>query len=152
MKPCPCGSQQAYVECCQPLHLFQRHAATPKALMASRYCAFACGQAHYLFETHHPDFRHDLSEAELAEACAQSQWLGLQIDADEMNEHEGYVTFKAWYREGNSIAALHERSRFIRQQQRWYYCDGKLFKSPKAPSRNDLCICGSTQKFKRCCG
>ncbi|MEP6191186.1 MAG: YchJ family metal-binding protein, partial [Marinobacter sp.] len=53
---CPCGFTLAYEQCCQPLHRGEA-AATPEALMRSRYSAFVVGQADYLLATWHPSTR-----------------------------------------------------------------------------------------------
>ncbi|WP_411751462.1 SEC-C metal-binding domain-containing protein, partial [Serratia sp. (in: enterobacteria)] len=45
-------------------------------------------------------------------------------------------------------SAMHERSRFLRLEQRWYYIDG----TKPQPGRNAICPCGSGKKYKKCCG
>ncbi|WP_028118113.1 YchJ family protein [Ferrimonas senticii] len=149
---CPCGSQTDYSLCCQPLHLGVAHAETPKQLMASRYCAFVMDQADYLLATHHPDFRGDLTREELSESAQTTAWHCLQIVDATVTGDVGEVEFKAWYREDKRLQALHERSRFSREDGLWYYRDGEIQPSPTLPGRNDACLCGSGKKFKRCCG
>ncbi len=51
----------------------------------------------------------------------------------------------------DGLSQLHERSRFIRQGQRWFYLDGTQL-PPMIPARNQACWCGSGQKYKRCHG
>ncbi|MEZ5505160.1 MAG: YchJ family metal-binding protein [Gammaproteobacteria bacterium] len=46
---------------------------------------------------------------------------------------------------------LHERSRFVKEDGRWFYLDGEMLPLP-SPGRNDPCWCGSGQKFKKCHG
>ena len=51
----------------------------------------------------------------------------------------------------------HERSRFRREDGRWYYVSGENVRpSPTrraaTAGRNDPCPCGSGRKFKKCCG
>ncbi len=152
MTQCPCGSALDYAACCQPLHDGQTLADTPEQLMRSRYSAYVLAKAPYLLATHHADFRGDLSEAELLEACRQTQWQRLEIvDAPAHQGDAGEVEFRAWYRDGTALRALHERSRFVREGGQWYYCDGRFDPSPQA-NRNAPCPCGSGKKFKRCCG
>ncbi|WP_298445375.1 YchJ family protein [uncultured Ferrimonas sp.] len=152
MSHCPCGSKQAYADCCQPLHQQQRPAQSPQQLMASRYCAFVKGEAAYLLRTHHPEFRGQLTEAELAQACQETQWHALQIVDFSQQQDQGEVEFCAWYKQHGKLQALHERSRFSCEQGLWYYRDGDIKPNPALPGRNDPCLCGSGNKFKRCCG
>ncbi|MBY5991902.1 YchJ family protein [Ferrimonas balearica] len=155
MTQCPCGSQADYALCCQPLHLQQHRAATPEQLMRSRYSAFVKGEAHYLLMTHHPDHRGDLTEAELAESCRQTQWQRLEIlDAPQAQGDEGEVAFRAWFRDGQALRPFEERSRFVRVEGQWLYCDGQFAPAGarSKPQRNAPCPCGSGKKFKRCCG
>ena len=47
-------------------------------------------------------------------------------------------------------------SQFVRENNQWYYVDGKgqepvRRESPKV-GRNDPCTCGSGKKYKKCCG
>lgn len=42
---------------------------------------------------------------------------------------------------------LHERSRFLKIDDCWFYIDGV---QPKV-GRNDPCPCGSGRKYKKCC-
>jgi len=66
------------------------------------------------------------------------------------NADEGYVEFAARFQEQGSEAVqlVHERSRFLRVNERWYYIDGVKPQS----GRNDSCPCGSGKKYKKCCG
>ncbi len=125
--PCPCGSNTSYTSCCGPLHLGQRHAATAEALMRSRYAAFARGQVDYLVETLHPSRRGALDRAGLVESARKLRWTGLTITATEAGsifDTEGVVAFEARYRQGKRDGVLAERSRFVREEGRWYYVDG----------------------------
>ena len=47
---CRCHSRRAYKRCCEPLHQ-GRPAATPEALMRSRYTAYAMGLVDYVMDT-----------------------------------------------------------------------------------------------------
>ena len=48
--PCPCGSQQTFENCCQPLLAGMAFADTAEALMRSRYSAFSTGNIDYLID------------------------------------------------------------------------------------------------------
>ncbi|MEM9217881.1 MAG: YchJ family metal-binding protein [Cyanobacteria bacterium P01_F01_bin.150] len=49
------------------------------------------------------------------------------------------------------ISQLHERSRFIREGDCWFYVDGDQL-PPLMPKRNEPCWCRSGKKFKYCHG
>ena len=42
------------------------------------------------------------------------------------DDHEGIVEFRATYLEAGRVGVLHERSRFVREADRWYYLDGDV--------------------------
>lgn len=149
---CPCGSESEFEQCCQPAICGERPAATPEALMRSRYSAYVTQNADYLIASWHPDCRVPELRAALEEGFAVTEWLGLQIVATKAgkNADEGYVEFIARYQENgqDGIVTLHERSRFLRIAKHWYYIDGV---KPQL-GRNDPCFCGSGKKYKKCCG
>ncbi len=92
--------------------------------MRSRYSAFALRDAAYLLATWHPDTR----PAALDHAADDTRWLGLQIiDTTQPDTELAYVEFVARSRRGGGPAQrLHERSRFVREGDRWFYCDGEF--------------------------
>lgn len=147
---CPCGSGRDYADCCGPLHRSDT-APTAEALMRSRYSAFALRNADYLIATRHHS-RNTESAEELARHFNGIEWLGLEvIDTVEGGDGNGIVEFSAHYRQDGRIGELHERSRFLREQGRWYYLDGDQL-PPRKRGRNDPCWCGSGRKWKRCHG
>lgn len=97
--------------------------ATAEALMRSRFEAFRRGDATWLLHTWHPSTRPralDLSD--------NPRWRGLQI-VDVVNggadDDTGEVEFRATYlADGGGVDVLHERSRFVRKDGRWFYVDG----------------------------
>jgi len=150
MRLCPCGSGIEYNLCCQPyLNTSQKpqHAAQ---LMRSRYTAFVLHNADYLVTSWHPTRRYPELASELSKGFGNTEWLGLTIfeEAKGKEENEGYVSFVARFQENGNLAAIIERSRFLKENDQWYYVDGIR------PSfgRNDACPCGSGKKFKKCCG
>lgn len=149
---CPCGSESEFAQCCQPAISGVRPAATPEALMRSRYSAYVTQNADYLIASWHPDCGADAFRDALKEGFASTLWLGLHVIATQAgkNADEGYVEFSARYQDTGSPQAVivHERSRFLRLNERWYYIDGI---KPQL-GRNDLCHCGSGKKYKKCCG
>lgn len=119
--PCPCDSGRPYAACCGPLHAGAENAASPQALMRSRYAAYVLRLEDYLLTTWHPATR----PSELDLAADTSKWLGLTIKAHALQDAEhGTVEFVARYRIAGRGHRLHERSRFTREDGRWYYVDG----------------------------
>ena len=119
--PCPCDSGQTYVDCCGPWHaglLQGLHAPTPEALMRSRYSAYVLGLIDYLLATWHPATAP--GELELPPL----KWLGLEVLLAQSTAQAGVVEFVARCRENGRAQRLHETSRFVREQGRWYYVDG----------------------------
>jgi SEC-C motif-containing protein len=111
-----------YEQCCLRWHSGDP-APTAQALMRSRYSAFVLCNEPYLLATWHESKRPSTVEFE-----PNQKWLGLTIvDSDAADPITAEVEFIARYRiGGGSAARLHERSRFIKEGDRWYYVDGKL--------------------------
>ena len=121
-KPCPCGRPATLARCCAPLIAGQRHADTAEALMRSRYSAYVLGAADYLCATWHASTRPatlDLTDS--------PRWIGLQVLAAPPADGErATVEFDARYRVHGRACHLHELSRFVREDGRWYYVDGAI--------------------------
>ena len=73
-------------------------------------------------------------------------------------DQQGVVEFIATFKEKGVTRRHHEKSRFEKQDGRWYFVDGELVlaktqvnEGPKV-GRNDPCPCGSGKKYKKCCG
>lgn len=143
--PCPCGSEKPYRACCRPLHQGAA-AATPRALMRSRYAAFVLGLADYLRQTWHRSTRP--ARLDLANA---PQWSGLEVLGSTEQDETGQVHFRAIHRMGDGWGYLEEKSDFVREAGRWYYLAGDTREGTLRPGRNDRCPCGSGRKFKACC-
>ena len=95
---------------------------TAEALMRSRFAAFRDGDVDWLLASWHPSTR----PADL-ELDRDVRWRGLQIvdtvDGAEGDE-TGVVEFRATYVADGAHGVLHERSRFVREDGRWFYVDG----------------------------
>jgi SEC-C motif-containing protein len=92
--------------------------------MRSRYSAFVRGDPEYLRASWHPSTRPASLELEVG-----VRWLGLQVRAHrETGPDEAEVEFVARSRPHGGSAAyrLHETSRFVREDGRWYYVDGVI--------------------------
>ena len=117
---CPCGSGDTYDECCFPLHAGAAVASTARGLMASRFAAFAVRDEAYLLATWHPSTRPS------ALPLSDLEWRRLEV-VDVVGggpfESSGIVEFRAFYRSSSGRGSLHERSRFVREDGRWFYVD-----------------------------
>lgn len=144
--PCPCGSDETYVNCCGPFHAgldadsigstrtssnlgtntmdpagTGPFAPTPEALMRSRYSAYVLGLIDYLLATWHPSTAP--GELELSPV----KWLGLEVLHAESAGDAGVVEFVARMRDSSGRAErMHETSRFVREGGRWFYIDGEM--------------------------
>ena len=130
---CPCGRSDAkgrpldYAQCCgRWLEGGANAVPAPDAhsLMRSRYSAFVRGDHAYLLATWHPSQRPATLELD-----ANARWLGLTVrSTQDTGPDQAEVEFIARYRGRDGRAQrLHERSRFVREQGRWYYLDGQQF-------------------------
>ncbi|WP_026111535.1 YchJ family protein [Winslowiella toletana] len=147
---CPCCSGMQYSLCCEPWLNGSGFPPSAEKLMRSRYTAYVKQDAAYLIATWHSSVRHPQLQSVLEESFANTRWLGLNITAQQAgkDDDEAFVTFFARFAENQRTSAIHERSRFLRDDQRWYYIDGI---APQV-GRNDRCPCGSEKKYKKCCG
>ena len=147
---CPCCSGLQYSLCCGRYLSGEHFPPSAEALMRSRYTAYSQQNLEYLLATWHSTHRSPQLRQALSENLLHTRWQSLRIIACEAGDHdnEAYVTFFARYVEKDRSDALYERSRFVREDQRWYYIDG----TAPQPGRNDRCPCGSEKKYKKCCG
>lgn len=91
--------------------------------MRSRYSAFVLENAAYLQATWHASQRPANLDFE-----AGAKWLGLQVkDFQSTGADTAQVEFVARYRVAGRAVRLHERSRFVREDGRWFYVDGEQF-------------------------
>ena len=153
-KMCCCLSGRMFQDCCAPFLAGDASPRTPEQLMRSRYTAFCRGKVDYLLSTHHPSKRTANEHEQLAATIRGTKWLGLKI-VKKVRPRPGAtcgtVEFAAFYENGDTIGQLHELSRFVFEENQWYYLDGEL-KPPLSIGRNEPCFCGSGKKFKKCHG
>jgi len=122
---CPCGSGLAYPCCCGRYHAGPLRLLAPsaEALMRSRYSAFALGLREYLLDTWHPATR----PASLESDPPGLKWLGLQVRRHErIDDTHALVEFVARSKLAGRAHRLHETSRFVHEDGRWYYVGGDL--------------------------
>lgn len=129
--------------------------------MRSRYTAYAVQNVDYVLDTHDPETRDEIDEADVRNWSERSEWLELEI-LDTKNggekDEEGEVEFIARYLIDGKVRNHRERSTFKKTKGRWYLHDGNVIggtsvkrEGPKV-GRNDPCPCGSGKKHKKCCG
>ena len=116
---CPCGTGRPFAECCGLYLSGQATAPTAEALMRSRYTAFTRRDETHLLATWHPSTRP--AALSLAGDTA-TKWIGLDVKRFEIHGPDSaLVEFVARYKIGGRAQRLHEVSRFVREQGRWYY-------------------------------
>jgi SEC-C motif-containing protein len=122
---CPCGLPVPYADCCGRYHAGPLHLQAPdaEALMRSRYSAFVNGLPDYLLATWHASTR----PATLEPDPPGLRWLGLDVrrHASQDADH-ATVEFVARSKLGGRAQRLHETSRFVRDEGRWFYVDGEF--------------------------
>ena len=157
---CPCGSGASREQCCGPLLAGAQLAATPEALMRSRYTAHVLGDVDYVVRMTLPEQQAGLDREAIRRWAEDLTWTELEVLAVEGgdNSDEGFVEFRACFESGCVQEVHEERSRFERREGRWYFdaCPPNLSevtaRSAPQPGRNDPCPCRSGKKFKKCCG
>lgn len=122
--PCPCGSGLRLSDCCGRFHAgpLRLQAPDAAALMRSRYSAFVLQDADYLLQTWHPRTRPADLDFEPG-----LRWLGLQVRRHQPGPPgQAEVEFVARSKLGGRAHRLHETSRFLHEDGRWFYLDGVL--------------------------
>ena len=91
--------------------------------MRSRYSAYVLKLEDYLLATWHTAAR----PSELDLAADGTKWLGLEVKKHALqDDSHATVEFVARYRIAGKGHRLHELSRFVREEGRWYYVDGDM--------------------------
>ena len=129
LQPCFCGRANKnkivlFDRCCGRYldHFDSVPAPDAESLMRSRYSAFVLERGAYLqqtwFSAHRPA---DLSfEPEV-------KWLGLEVKSSRLTgPSQAEVEFVARSRLKGVPTRLHELSRFVKEDERWFYVDGIL--------------------------
>ena len=92
--------------------------------MRSRYVAFALGLEAYLLDTWHSTTRPASLDLDKE---PKPRWLGLSIKRHEpQDDAHALVEFVARYKIDGRAYRLHETSRFVRENGRWFYVDGDI--------------------------
>ena len=178
---CPCqinptaemaNAALSYQDCCQPYHdAFYNEevggikAETAERLMRSRYSAFVLVKPEYIVKTTLPAQQTLLDVTAIESWAKGTDWAGLEIVAHtpKLGKRHAQVEFKAYFKSpeetmgglAEKIQAHHELSTFVKVQDNtnqdacWYFLDPTV---AMTVSQKQPCICGSGEKFKRCCG
>lgn len=165
----------SYSDCCQPYHdsLLDNkddkgdstkadglRAKSAEQLMRTRYSAFVRILPDYIVKTTLPAQQALLDIGAIETWAAGTDWAGLEImkHTPKLGKRHAQVEFKAYFNSVNSVETLqahHELSTFVKikdkasNEERWYFLDPTVAMSV---TQKQPCICGSGEKFKRCCG
>lgn len=121
---CPCGAAQAFDACCGRYVNGGAVAPDAEALMRSRYTAYTLQHEAYLLATWHPATRPASLDLH---GSPPPKWLGLKVIAHKTQDAtHATVEFVARQKIGGRAHRLHEVSRFVSGNGRWFYVDGDL--------------------------
>jgi SEC-C motif domain protein len=157
---CPCGSGSDYAKCCGPIIAGTAKAPTAQALMRARYSAYVKCEVDFLLSSLHPDSSGGVDRDSTKAWAQNADWHGLEIlstAAGGEKDETGEVEFVAKYTMQDEPQRHHERAMFKRHNDQWLYLDGtEIHPAPVVGprvrlGRNDVCLCGSGHKFKKCC-
>jgi len=155
---CWCGNPTTPDSCCGRILDATVNAQTAEQLMRSRFSAFCCANIDYLIASHHPSKRQADDQQSLADTISQCEWLHLSIVNNrdgKAHDDQGSVEYIATYTQQGELFQLHEDSKFIKENDRWFYLEGTIIGSGPVKikiGRNDPCWCRSGKKFKKCHG
>ena len=161
MELCPCGSQTAFAECCEPIITESVKASTAEKLMRARYTAYAKTAVGFILSSTIEEKRKECDEKAIRSWSEKSTWHQLEIlstDKGSADDDEGQVEFVAHFSEGGIRKNYHEKGLFKKVDGCWQYVDGEIQKqkpftrADEKISRNSPCSCGSGKKYKKCCG
>jgi SEC-C motif-containing protein len=171
-KPCFCGSNKIFSNCCQVFieqnALKLTFPQTPEQLMRSRFSAYVIGNSQYIYDTYAKKSQEAQSVKEIndwGESCA---WIALKIHFStdinkiENSTSEQFVEFSVFYVTDNTLCELREKSRFILEgtpsiqmalnnkikeepNVQWRYIDGDIIEHCELTKikRKDLCPCNN---------
>lgn len=91
--------------------------------MRSRYTAYALRNEPYLRASWHANTRPESGALDLS---AATKWVGLDVKRHQSTGPDSAVVeFVARYKVGGRAQRLHEVSRFVREEGRWFYLDAE---------------------------
>ena len=92
--------------------------------MRSRYTAYARGEKRYLLSTWHESTRPQALDLD-----PSVKWLDLAVtsaSAGREKDSNGMVEFKVRYKVAGRAYRMHEVSRFVKENGKWFYVDGEM--------------------------
>lgn len=128
---CPCGSLIKYKKCCKPFHEDIKIPINALELMKSRYCAYAVGKSEYIIFTTHQknnDFNTNTKawNKDILDFSQNTIFEKLEIIEFIDGLTESFVTFKANITQNKQDVSFIEKSRFVKENERWLYIDGQF--------------------------
>ena len=117
--------------------------------MRSRYAAYVLKNVPYIVDTTVPSQQALLNVQAIKAWAEETQWLRLQIlNTESLTKTQSAVEFNAVFQGEEGEQTHHERSIFVKIDDRWYFVDPTV----PLPTMKQPCVCGSGKKFKHCCG
>ena len=123
---CPCHHGK-FGECCLRFLSGRHIPENALELMRSRYTAYVLGNENYLKATWYISSR---PFGKLLDKNTSIKWINLKIISHKQDNKWGEVEFIAQYKINGKAQKLHEKSRFVKEDDRWYYLDGDLHNKP----------------------
>lgn len=123
-KPCPCGLDNPYSQCCEPIHKNIFEAKTAEQLMRSRYSAFVFADGNYLMQSHHSSTRPIKEKASIINWAKSVSWIKLEVYSSSLgkeSDNTGTVSFSAFYFENGKVNQINEKSAFVKENNHWVY-------------------------------
>ena len=146
---CPCQSNKSYEDCCGRFHTHAQFPETAEQLMRSRYTAYVLKNVPYIVDTTVPSQQALLNVQAIQAWAEETKWLRLQIlNTESLTKTQSAVEFNAVFQGEEGEQTHHERSIFVKIDDRWYFVDPTV----PLPTMKQPCVCGSGKKFKHCCG
>lgn len=128
MNSCYCGNDKPFKNCCELIHTGKTEATTAEELMKSRYSAFVKTNGGFLMKSHSTQTRDLSSKNEIVKWAKSVKWIKLEIVEcvlGKENDLTGIVEFKAYYKDKIFKRCIHERSNFLKEDNKWVYLNGE---------------------------
>ena len=101
--------------------------------MRSRYTAYTLRDEPYLLATWHSSTRpaalhlaRDNATRDSSTRDSSNKWIGLEVKrAASTGDNNAIVEFVARFKTGGRAQRMHEVSRFVREDRRWYYVNAQ---------------------------
>ena len=107
--------------------------------MRSRYSAYVLRNVRYIINTTHRDNESYQAnkgawERTLKQFLSKADYMGLRVMSSEVNDtdDEGYVSFIALLIYDGKEASFSEKSRFVKENNKWLYVDGETLPLKKS--------------------